>query len=70
MIGNDDIGIVANISSIISNENNVSLRNISIDSHDGIFQGYLVVGVTDNRQLTSLIKKIKTVKGVKDVQRT
>ncbi len=70
VIGNDDIGIVANISSIISNENNVSLRNISIDSHDGIFQGYLVVGVTDNRQLTSLIKKIKTVKGVKDVQRT
>lgn len=70
VIGNDDIGIVANISSIISHENNVSLRNISIDSHDGIFQGYLVVGVTDNRQLTSLIKKIKTVKGVKDVQRT
>lgn len=70
VIGNDDIGIVANISSIISHESNVSLRNISIDSHDGIFQGYLVVGVTDNRQLTSLIKKIKTVKGVKDVQRT
>lgn len=70
VIGNDDIGIVANISSIISHENNVSLRNISIDSHDGIFQGYLVVGITDNRQLTSLIKKIKTVKGVKDVQRT
>lgn len=45
------------------------LRNISIDSHDGIFQGYLVIGVTDNRQLTVLIKKIKTVKGVKDVVR-
>lgn len=69
VIGNDDIGIVANITSIISKEPNTSLRNISIDSNDGIFQGYLVVGVSDNRQLTSLIKKIKTVKGVKDVNR-
>lgn len=69
VIGNDDIGIVANITSIISKEPNVMLRNISIDSHDGIFQGYLVIGVTDNRQLTSLIKKMKTVKGIKDVSR-
>jgi hypothetical protein len=69
VIGNDDIGIVANITSIISHEANTMLRNISIDSHDGIFQGYLVIGVTDNRQLNSLIKKIKTVKGVKDVIR-
>lgn len=69
VIGQDDIGIVANITSIISKEQGVSLRNISIDSHDSIFQGYLVVGVSDNRQLTSLIKKIKTVKGVKDVNR-
>lgn len=69
VIGNDDIGIVANITSIISKEPNTMLRNISIDSHDGIFQGYLVIGVTDNRQLTTLIKKIKTVKGVKDVVR-
>ncbi len=69
VIGNDDIGIVANITSIISKEPNTTLRNISIDSHDGIFQGYLVIGVTDNRQLTILIKKIKTVKGVKDVVR-
>ena len=69
VIGHDDIGIVANITSIISKEPNTMLRNISIDSHDGIFQGYLVIGVTDNRQLSALIKKIKTVKGVKDVVR-
>lgn len=69
VVGNDDIGIVTNITSIISHEQGVSLRNISIDSHDGIFQGYLVIGVSDNRQLTTLVKKIKTVKGVKDVVR-
>lgn len=69
VVGNDDIGIVTNITSIISHEQGVALRNISIDSHDGIFQGYLVIGVTDNRQLTTLVKKIKIVKGVKDVTR-
>jgi GTP pyrophosphokinase len=69
VVGNDDIGIVTNITSIISHEQGVALRNISIDSHDGMFQGYLVIGVSDNRQLTTLVKKIKTVRGVKDVVR-
>lgn len=69
VVGNDDIGIVTNITSIISHEPNTQLRNIAIDSHDGIFQGYLVVAVSDNRQLATLLKKIKTVKGVKDVTR-
>lgn len=69
VIGNDDIGIVANITGIISHEPGAVLRNISIDSNDGMFQGFLVVGVTDNRQLTGLLKKIKTVKGVKDAVR-
>lgn len=70
VVGKDDLGIVTNISSIITKEKNVSLRTISIDSNDGLFQGILVVGVSDTASLNSLIKKIKTVKGVKDVQRS
>lgn len=70
IIGNDDIGIVTNISSLITKSDNSSLRSISIDSHDGLFRGYVVVGVRDLAALNLLIKKIKTVKGVKDVQRT
>lgn len=69
IIGNDDIGIVANITSIISKEMNTNLRNITVDSHDGMFQGVLVVAVSDQRQLSALLKKLKTVKGVKDIQR-
>lgn len=69
IVGHDDIGIVTNITSIITKEKNVTLRNISVDSNDGLFQGYLVVGVSDTVILNNLIKKIKTVKGVKDVQR-
>lgn len=69
VVGNDDITIVTNLTSIISQEQGVQLRNISIDSNDGIFQGYLVVGVTDSRKVTTLIKKFRTVKGVKDASR-
>ena len=70
IVGHDDIGIVNNVTSIILKEKGVSLRNISIDSNDGLFQGYLVVGVSDTQTLNNLMKKIKTVKGVKDVQRS
>lgn len=70
IVGNDDIGIVTNITSIINKEKEVSLRNISIESHDGIFSGFLVLGVNDTSALSEIIKKIKTVKGIKDVQRS
>lgn len=69
IIGRDDIGIVTNITSIISKEKDTTLRNISIDAHDGMFQGYLVIGIADVSRLNQLIKKIQTVKGVKSVTR-
>jgi len=69
IVGNDDIGIVANISSIISKEKNVLIRSMSINSNAGLFEGNLTVMVGDNQQLESLIKIIKTVKGVKNVER-
>jgi GTP pyrophosphokinase len=69
IVGHDDIGIVTNITSIINKEDNILLRSISVDSHDGLFGGMLTVMVDDLGKLESLIKKIKTVKGVKQVER-
>lgn len=69
VVGNDDVGIVANITSIISKEKNITLRSISIDSHDGLFQGNLTVMINELHELEALIKKIKVVKGVKHVER-
>lgn len=69
VIGNDDIGIVTNITSVISKEKNLTLRSISIDSNDGLFQGHLSVFVDNLASLNSLIKKIQSVKGVKFVER-
>ena len=69
VVGHDDIGIVTNISSIINKENGILLRSISIDSHDGLFSGMLTVMVDDTSKLETLIKKLRTVKGVKQVNR-
>ena len=69
VVGNDDIGIVNNITSIISKEEKIVMRSINIDSHDGLFQGNIVVQVEGTQRLDSLLKKIKTVKGVKTVTR-
>ena len=69
VIGNDDIGIVNNITSIISKEEKISLRSISIDSHDGLFSGTLTVMLDDTGKLQHLMKKLKTIKGVKQVGR-
>jgi len=70
VVGHDDIGIVTNITSLISKEKNVLLRSISLDSNAGLFQGNLTVMVSDNKELDTLIKKIKLIKGVKNVSRT
>ena len=69
VIGNDDIGIVSNITSIISKEERIMMRSINIDSHDGLFSGNLVVNIDDTSRLEQLIRKLKTVKGVKQVTR-
>ena len=69
VVGHDDIGIVTNITSIISKENGITLRSIGIDSNDGLFSGTLTVMVGDTGRLEALIKKLRTVKGVKQVSR-
>ena len=69
VVGNDDIGIVNNITSIISKDEKIVMRSINIDSHDGLFSGNIVVQLDDIRKLEALLKKLKAVKGVKNVER-
>ena len=69
IIGNDDIGIVNDITSIISKEEKIMMRGINIDSNDGLFRGNLTVDVEDTSRLERLIKKLRNVKGVKQVTR-
>ena len=70
VVGQDDLGIVNNITSIISKEEHIMLRSINIDSNDGLFSGILTILVDDTQRLTGLIKKLRTVRGVKAVSRS
>lgn len=69
VVGQDDMGIVNNITSIISKEEKMQMRSISIDSHDGLFSGHLTVMLENTERLQQLIRKLKTIKGVKNVTR-
>jgi len=70
IVGLDDIGIVTNITSLISKEKNISLRSISIDSNAGLFTGNLTIMVNDTHELEGILKKLRIVKGVKSVSRS
>ena len=67
--GTDEIGIVNNITKVISNENNVNMRSINFDTDDGLFEGTVMVFVHDTKHLNHLIENLKKVKGVAKVER-
>jgi len=67
--GTDDVGIVQNITNIISTDMNVNMRAISFEANHGIFQGKVVVLVHDTKHLSALTDKLKAVDGVLTVDR-
>ena len=67
--GTDRLGVVNNITKIISNENNINMRSISFDSNDGVFEGKIMLFVHDTKHLTELMKKLNKVDGVIGVSR-
>jgi len=67
--GIDEVGLVNNITKIISNELNVNMRSISFDTNDGTFEGTVMVFVHDTNHLTELMKKLKKVNGVLTISR-
>lgn len=68
--GIDRVGIVNQITQIISNEHNVNMRSISFETNDGIFEGKMTVMVYDTEHLSSLMAKFEQVEGVQRVMRT
>ncbi len=67
--GTDELGIVNNITKIISTQYNVNMRSISFDTDGGVFDGTIMVYVHDTDHLTQLINKLKKVPGVQSVTR-
>ena len=69
IIGNDDMSIINNITQVISRDMNVKMRSISINSHDGNFEGMISLYIGDNNHLSKLLDKIRAIKGVHTAER-
>ena len=67
--GEDNRGIVNNLTKIISNNMDVFIHSINIAGNEGIFSGKLSISVKNRTQLNKLIESIKKVEGVKKVDR-
>lgn len=67
--GTDELGLVNNITKVISTQYNVNMRSITFDTDGGIFEGTIMVYVHSTEHLTQLIGKLKKVNGVSTVTR-
>lgn len=67
--GIDDVGLINNITKVISNDFKVNIRSITVDTNDGIFEGSIKVFVNDKEQLDQLMKLLLEVNGVTGVTR-
>ncbi|WP_316747430.1 bifunctional (p)ppGpp synthetase/guanosine-3',5'-bis(diphosphate) 3'-pyrophosphohydrolase [Pedobacter gandavensis] len=69
IIGIDDVGLINNITKVISGDFKVNMRSITVDTDNGIFDGSIMVYVNDKEHLDNLIKNLLEVKGVTAVTR-
>lgn len=69
IIGIDDVGLINNITKVISNDFKVNMRSITVDTNDGIFDGSIKIFVNDKEHLDNLIKNLLEVNGVTGVTR-
>ncbi|MCQ2204356.1 MAG: HD domain-containing protein [Bacteroidales bacterium] len=67
--GNDDLGILTNISQVLTKDSGVKVRNITVNTTEGGFEGDVTVMVSNTELLSGLIKKVKAIKGVYSVVR-
>ncbi|MDE5424229.1 RelA/SpoT family protein [Ancylomarina sp. DW003] len=67
--GIDKIGIVNDITSVISKDHHVNMRSVHFESHDGVFEGLIHLYVHNTEDLNNLMKKLIKIKGLDNVRR-
>ena len=69
IVGIDDIGVIQKITNVISGEQKLNMRSLSIESDNGIFEGTIMVFVHDKEEFNRLCNKIATLDGIKEIER-
>ena len=67
--GTDRLGVIDDITKIISSQLRVNMKSINVDLNEGIFDGKIDLFVSDTLQLSKLIKKLRMVPNVNNVER-
>ncbi|MDR3129173.1 MAG: TGS domain-containing protein [Tannerellaceae bacterium] len=67
--GRDDLTIVSSLTSVVTKENDISLRNLTIDTAAGLFQATLILSAPSPTAFTRLIKKLRPLKGITAIHR-
>ena len=69
LTGIDKIGLLNNITNIISENMNINMRKLNLETDGGIFKGSIVISVKTNNLVNKLIEKLKKLKGIEKVKR-
>jgi GTP pyrophosphokinase len=69
IIGLDDVGIINKITNIISGDMRININALTIESHDGLFEGIIKVYVHDKEELDALVLKLKGLQGIESIDR-
>ena len=67
--GIDEVGLINQLTTVISNDFKVNIRSITVDSDNGIFEGTVMIYVNDTHHLDNLTKRLKMIKGISTVTR-
>ena len=69
VIGEDRVGIVSDVTTVISRNLKTNIRSITVDAEDGIFEGTIELYVSDLEHLRRLLERIKRIDGIHGVYR-
>ncbi|MCD8185324.1 MAG: RelA/SpoT family protein, partial [Rikenellaceae bacterium] len=67
--GIDRLGMTLDIARIISEEKNANIRELHLQSHDGIFEGMISVYIQNSQELKDLVSRIGRIRGIEKVRR-
>ena len=68
-IGIDDVGLLNELTSIISEQEKVNMKSLNFNSDDGIFEGEIMLYVYDKHHLENLIQKLQNIESISQVER-
>ena len=69
VIGIDKMGLVNNITKVISENMNINMKRLNFESDSGIFKGNIIMSVKTNQEADKLIKKLKVLNGIDKIKR-